>query len=60
MRRKTINERAADILRREYELPKDVHDDNTDHIRIGWFTQGYRRGFAAGKRSARASCEKQP
>jgi len=50
MKPKTIHERIAAVLSRQFNLPKEVHDDDTDHIRIGWFSAGYRRGYNAAQR----------
>lgn len=55
MKPKTLNQRAALILKRTFRLPKEIHDDDVDYIRTGWFHAGYRHGFRAAQRKARKS-----
>lgn len=49
VKRKTINQRADEVLKRQHNLPNEIFEEG-DHLREGWFVAGFRAGWNASKR----------
>jgi hypothetical protein len=51
VKRKTINQRAGEVLKRRHNLPAEMFEEGDD-LREGWFVAGFREGWEAQKRFA--------
>lgn len=59
MKFKTIGQRIHDSLFKQFGIDDtDEVQDQDDHLRIGWYSAGYRQGFRAGQRKRSQSTSK--